>query len=52
MAATARHRGDLQGALALPDVVVEARAPVAYTYFLDLDMEWRFRLEGAPSSCR
>jgi hypothetical protein len=36
----------LWGALALPDVVVEARAPVAYTYFLDLDEEWRFRLEG------
>jgi hypothetical protein len=34
------------GALALPDVVVEARAPVAYTYFLDLDKQWRFRLEG------
>ncbi len=34
------------GALALPDVVVEARAPVTYTYFLDLDKEWRFRLEG------
>jgi hypothetical protein len=26
-------------------VVVEARVPVAYTYFLDLDKEWRFRLE-------
>ena len=35
----------LWGALALPDVVVEARAPVVYTYFLDLDKEWRFRLE-------
>lgn len=34
------------GALALPDVVVEARAPVEYTYYLDLDKEWRFRLEG------
>ena len=34
------------GALSLPDVVVEARAPVAYTYFLDLQKEWRFRLEG------
>jgi len=34
------------GTLALPDVVVEARAPVTYTYFLDLDKEWRFRLEG------
>jgi len=36
----------LWGALVLPDVVVEARAPVTYTYFLDLDKEWRFRLEG------
>jgi hypothetical protein len=35
----------LWGTLALPDVVVEARAPVTYTYFLDLDKEWRFRLE-------
>ncbi len=36
----------LWGTLALPDVVVEARAPVTYTYFLDLEKEWRFRLEG------
>jgi hypothetical protein len=36
----------LWGALSLPDVVVEARAPVTYTYFLDLDKEWRFHLEG------
>ncbi|HEX9189281.1 MAG TPA: hypothetical protein VGB87_19545 [Vicinamibacteria bacterium] len=36
----------LWGALSLPDVVVEARAPVTYTYYLDLDKEWRFRLEG------
>jgi hypothetical protein len=36
----------LWGALRLPDVVVEARAPVEYTYYLDLDKEWRFRLEG------
>ena len=35
----------LWGAFALPDVVVEARVPVTYTYFLDLDKEWRFRLE-------
>jgi hypothetical protein len=35
----------LWGTLALPDVVVEARVPVVYTYFLDLDKEWRFRLE-------
>jgi hypothetical protein len=36
----------LWGTLSLPDVVVEARAPVTYTYFLDLEKEWRFRLEG------
>jgi hypothetical protein len=36
----------LWGSLALPDVVVEARAPVEYTYTLDLDKQWRFRLEG------
>ena len=43
-AATARP--SCGATLALPDVVVEARAPVTYTYFLDLDKEWRFRLEG------
>jgi hypothetical protein len=36
----------LWGTFALPDVVVEARAPVEYTYFLDLDKEWQFHLEG------
>jgi hypothetical protein len=36
----------LWGTFALPDVVVEARAPVVYTYFLDLDKEWQFHLEG------
>jgi hypothetical protein len=36
----------LWGALALPDVVVEARAPVEYAYHLDLDKPWRFRLDG------
>jgi hypothetical protein len=36
----------LWGTFSLPDVVVEARAPVEYTYYLDLDKEWRFRLEG------
>jgi hypothetical protein len=35
----------LWGTFALPDVVVEARAPVEYTYFLDLDKEWQFQLE-------
>jgi hypothetical protein len=36
----------LWGTLALPDVVVEARAPVVYEYFVDFDKPWRFRLEG------
>jgi hypothetical protein len=36
----------LWGALRLPDVVVEARAPVSYTYFVDLDKAWSFRLQG------
>ena len=40
----------LWGAFALPDVVVEARVPVAYTYFLDLDKEWRFQLESGVVS--
>ncbi len=34
------------GRIALPDVVVEARAPVEYTYYLDLEKPWTFRLEG------
>jgi hypothetical protein len=34
------------GQLSLPDVVVEARAPVEYTYYLDLDKPWMFRAEG------
>ena len=34
------------GQLALPDVVVEARVPVEYTYFLDLEKPWTFTLEG------
>jgi len=34
------------GQLPLPDVVVEARAPVEYTYFLDLDKPWSFTLTG------
>ena len=36
----------LWGTLALPDVVVEARAPVVYEYFVDLEKDWRFTLEG------
>jgi hypothetical protein len=37
----------LWGQLALPDVVVEARAPVEYTYYLDLGERWELRQEGA-----
>ena len=35
------------GQLELPDVIVEARAPVTYTYFVDFEKRWSFRLEGA-----
>src|SRR5688572_24969255 len=34
------------GYIPLPDVVVEARAPVEYTYFLDLSAPWQFVVEG------
>jgi hypothetical protein len=30
------------GLIPLPDVVVEARAPVEYTYYLDLQAAWKF----------
>ncbi len=33
------------GYIPLPDVVVEARAPVEYTYYLDLQKKWRFVLK-------
>jgi hypothetical protein len=36
----------LWGQLDLPDVVVEARAPVTYTYYVDLDEEWNLELDG------
>ncbi len=36
----------LWGYLPLPDVIVEARAPVTYTYYLDLNERWDFRLDG------
>jgi hypothetical protein len=36
----------LWGQIELPEVVVRATAPVQYTYYLDLDAEWRFELEG------
>jgi hypothetical protein len=32
--------------LPLPDVEVEISLPVMYTYYVDLDQEWRFELEG------
>jgi len=38
-------RATLWGQLQLPDVVVQARAPVTYTYYLDLDGRWEMRLE-------
>jgi len=31
------------GQLELPDVIVEAQAPVTYTYYVDLDKPWAFR---------
>ena len=35
----------LWGQMALPDVVVRAEAPVEYTYYLDLDEEWKLLIE-------
>lgn len=40
------------GQLELPRVVVEARAPVEYTYYLDLDGLWRFVLEDQTLTVR
>lgn len=34
----------LWGALALPDVVVEATVPVTYTYYVDLTEDWSFEV--------
>ncbi|HWX21525.1 MAG TPA: hypothetical protein VN578_16610 [Candidatus Binatia bacterium] len=34
------------GYVPLPDVIVEATAPVTYTYYLDLNQRWDFRLEN------
>ncbi len=39
-------RATLWGQFALPEVVVEARAPVEYTYYLDLNGHWEMRLEA------
>ena len=33
------------GYVPLPDVVVEARAPVEFTYYLDLNAKWRLQLK-------
>lgn len=33
------------GYIPLPDVIVEARAPVEYTYYLDLNAKWEFVLK-------
>jgi hypothetical protein len=33
------------GYIPLPDVIVEARAPVVYTYYLDLNDKWDFTLQ-------
>jgi len=38
-------RATLWGVVELPDVVVQATAPVDYTYYLDLDGEWEMRLD-------
>lgn len=35
------------GTVELPVLVVSAQAPVEYTYYLDLESEWRFREEGS-----
>jgi len=37
----------LWGTVELPPLVVSARAPVEYTYYLDLESEWRFREESS-----
>ncbi len=37
----------LWGRLRLPEVIVEARVPVRYTYYLDLDAEWSLTLEDS-----
>ena len=36
----------LWGRIDLPDVIVQATAPVEYTYYLDLDGTWELVLEG------
>jgi hypothetical protein len=41
---TREQPGTVFGYPLLPDVVVEARAPVEYTYYLDLNAKWQFLL--------
>jgi hypothetical protein len=36
----------LWGQLELPELVVQATAPVVYTYYLDLEGEWSFAIDG------
>ncbi len=38
------------GYLPLPDVIVEASAPVSYTYYLDLNAKWDFHLKDGVIS--
>ncbi|PWU17319.1 MAG: hypothetical protein C5B50_11560 [Verrucomicrobia bacterium] len=33
------------GYIPLPDLIIEARAPVAYTYYLDLNDNWEFTIQ-------
>ncbi len=34
------------GYIPLPDIIVEANAPVTYTYYLDLNDKWEFQLKA------
>lgn len=38
------------GYIPLPDVIVQATAPVSYTYYLDLNAHWDFRLQDGVLS--
>ncbi len=41
-----RHDERLVMGIPLPEVVVEAKAPVDYTYFVDLKGTWKFTVQG------
>ena len=41
---TREQPGTVFGYPVLPDIVVEARAPVDYTYYLDLNAKWQFQV--------